>query len=158
MPNYNLCCNCGCFYAVKSKYPPPYFPPTEIDDNAVPLGDGKDEKMTSSAGGGAVSMTYSDKVEILLASNQANIDFQNPSKSTSNMVLQLYVVSGGQEVMIAESGLLPPGVKLEKMNLLGTAGLSLGNYNGKFKVLYYNPETGEKAIVNTEAPVKMTVA
>lgn len=36
--------------------------------------------------------------------------------------------------------------------------LSAGGYEGKFAVLYYDPDTGEKAVVNTEIPVTITVS
>lgn len=32
-----------------------------------------------------------------------------------------------------------------------------GGYNGEFVVLYYQPDTHEKTIVNTEIPVNITV-
>jgi len=35
--------------------------------------------------------------------------------------------------------------------------LSVGGYEGKFVISYYNPETREKAMVNTEIPISITV-
>jgi hypothetical protein len=35
--------------------------------------------------------------------------------------------------------------------------LTKGGYDGKFVVLYYNQDTGEKAILKTEIPVTVTV-
>ena len=32
-----------------------------------------------------------------------------------------------------------------------------GGYEGKFAVFYYSVETGEKAMVNTEIPVSITI-
>lgn len=35
--------------------------------------------------------------------------------------------------------------------------LTAGGYNGKFIVLYYDRTSGEKAMINTEIPVTVTV-
>lgn len=126
------------------------YAPQQVDENAELIGDDDSEKMTASEGGGAVSMTYERSVAISLSDQTARVMFQNPSKSVNDMVLQLMVVStDGTETVIAQSGTLQPGYKLEKMDLIkGVAELSEGTYNGKFNVLYYDPDTGEKAIVN----------
>ena len=71
------------------------------------------------------------------------------------MVLQLVV----QDVVIAQSGTISPGKRVEKLDLLPDAAqrLSPGGYEGKFLVLFYQPDTHEKTIVNTEIPVQITV-
>ena len=135
----------------------PEFAPQKVDENAEKMDDGDDEKMETEDGGGAVSLTYQKKVEIQLAENLINLMFQNPQKSTKDMVLQLFITDGDQKVMIAQSELLPPGYRLKEMTLLNTAKLSLGEHKGMFIVQYYDGETGEKAIVNTEASVDITV-
>ena len=65
-----------------------------------------------------------------------------------------------QDEIIVQSGLLKPGNQVTALELLdGAAGkLSAGGYEGKFAVLYYDPDTGEKAVVNTEIPVTITVS
>lgn len=64
-----------------------------------------------------------------------------------------------QDTVIAQSGTISPGKLVEKLDLLqGSADmLAPGGYNGEFKVLYYQPDTHEKTIVNTEIPVNITV-
>lgn len=61
--------------------------------------------------------------------------------------------------MIAQSGTILPGKQIEKLDLLEDAAAKLqpGGYNGEFVVLYYQPDTHEKTIVNTEIPVNITV-
>lgn len=136
----------------------PEFAPQETDDNAQALVSESDtDKMEHEEGGGAVSLTYSNEVTVYLDSNEIKLLFQNPSRSTQDIVLQLIVVSGDTEVVIAQSEKLPPGYMLQKMELLDTATLSAGTYTGRFNALYYNPETGERAIVNTNIPVTITV-
>lgn len=64
-----------------------------------------------------------------------------------------------QDTVVAQSGTLKPGKQITTMELLKNAAkkLSAGTYEGNFNVLYYNPSTGEKAIVNTEIPIVITV-
>ncbi len=136
----------------------PEFAPQQTDENAQALVSESDtDKMDHEEGGGAVSLTYSNEVTINLDSNEIKLLFQNPSRSTQDVVLQLIVVSGDTEVVIAQSEKLPPGYMLQTMGLLDTATLSAGTYAGRFNVLYYNPETGERAIVNTNIPITITV-
>lgn len=106
-------------------------------------------------GGGAVSLTYSTKVTVTLDDGMASVYFANPSKSNQDMVLQLVV----QDVILAQSGRLSPGKQLDTLELLEGAASRLqpGGYNGQFVVLFYQPDTGEKTIVNTEIPVDVTV-
>lgn len=134
----------------------PDYAPQTTDSNAEKMDDGDESKLDAAEGGGAVSLTYSKNVTISLADKKASIMFQNPSKSTQNMVLQLVITSGEEETVVAQSNLLPAGYKLNTLALLDTAKLSAGGYEGKFRVLYYNTDSGEKAVVNTEIPVSIT--
>ena len=71
------------------------------------------------------------------------------------MVLQLVI----DDVVIIQSGRLEPGNRVTTLNLLDGAEkrLAAGGYNGKFVVLYYDRASGEKAMVNTDIPVTVTV-
>lgn len=133
----------------------PDYAPQQEEKYAQDIGDNGKEKLDQAKGGGAVSLTYSTKVDIDLSKKQATIMFQNPSESNQSMVVQLVV----QDTVIAQSGKLSPGKKTEKIDLLENAvgQLQPGGYEGKFIVLYYQPDTGEKTVVNTEIPVNITV-
>ncbi|MDO4340617.1 MAG: hypothetical protein Q4C91_21465 [Eubacteriales bacterium] len=129
----------------------PDYAPVEEEENAEDIENEEDtEKMEADEGGGAVSMSYQKNVTISLANQTAALMFQNPSKSVNDMVLQLIIVSAdGTETVIAQSGTIHPGKQVDELALLdGAAQLSEGTYNGKFNILYYDPDTGEKAIVN----------
>ena len=129
----------------------PDYAPVEEDVNAEDIGDeSEEEKMDANKGGGAVSMSYQKGVTISLADQTASLMFQNPSKSVNDMVLQLIIVSADDtETVIAQSGTIRPGKEVQKLDLIeGAATLSEGTYNGKFNILYYDPDSGEKAIVN----------
>ena len=133
---------------------PADYAPKQIDQNAEPIdGEEPGDKLENPEGGGAVSLTYSKEVTLDLASKEAAVLFQNPSKSNQDMALQL-VIDGK---VIAQSEKLPVGYKLNKLTNVDTDKLTAGAYEGKFVVLYYNADTGEKAIVNTDIPVTVTV-
>ncbi len=142
------------FFREETTLTPDYAPRRE-DKYAPSLDDQGDEKLEQVQGGGAVSLTYSTKVTVTLDDGMASVYFANPSKSNQDMVLQLVV----QDVILAQSGRLSPGKQLDTLELLEGAASRLqpGGYNGQFVVLFYQPDTGEKTIVNTEIPVDVTV-
>lgn len=132
----------------------PDYAPQETEGNAETIeGDSGGEKLPQQQGGGAVSLTYSTEVKIDLSDNAARLYFANPSRSNQNMMLQIVI----QDVVLVQSGLLTPGHQVTKLDLFDNARLSGGIYEGKFVVLYYNQDTGEKAMINTEIPVTITV-
>lgn len=142
------------FFREETTLTPDYAPRRE-DKYAQSLDDQGDEKLEQVQGGGAVSLTYSTKVTVTLDDGMASVYFANPSKSNQDMVLQLVV----QDVILAQSGRLSPGKQLDTLELLEGAASRLqpGGYNGQFVVLFYQPDTGEKTIVNMEIPVDVTV-
>ena len=142
------------FFREETTLTPDYAPRRE-DKYAQSLDDQGDEKLEQVQGGGAVSLTYSTKVTVTLDDGMASVYFANPSKSNQDMVLQLVV----QDVILAQSGRLSPGKQLDTLELLEGAASRRqpGGYNGQFVVLFYQPDTGEKTIVNTEIPVDVTV-
>ena len=132
---------------------PADYAPQQVDQNAEPIDGDDGDKLEQPEGGGAVSLTYSKEVTLDLAAKEAAILFQNPSKSNQDMALQLVIYGK----VIAQSEKLPPGYKLNKLTGVDTDKLTVGAYEGKFVILYYNADSGEKAIINTEIPVTITV-
>ena len=135
----------------------PEYAPQATDPNAAPIEEEDTTKLTAAEGGGAVSLEYAKDVSIRLTDKSISLLYRHPSKSTKDAVLQLILTSGDTEVVVAQSGLLPAGYQLSKMDLLDTAVLSAGRYEGKFNLLYYDPVTGERAVVNTNIPVTVDV-
>ena len=133
----------------------PDYAPREIEKNAEPIGDDGDEKLSQPEGGGAVGLTYAKEVGISLSDKSAALLFANPTKSNQDMVLQLVI----DDVVILQSGRLEPGNRVSVLRLLDGAEkrLAAGGYDGKFVVLYYDRTSGEKAMINTEIPVTVTV-
>lgn len=138
-----------------SKTLTPDYAPRKEDKHAQVLDEPKEDKLEQSEGGGAVSLTYTTYVTIDLSEQQATLYFANPGKSNQDIVLQLVV----QDVILAQSGKLSPGKVLERLDLLDDASVRLqpGGYNGKLVALFYQPDTHEKTILNTEIPVEITV-
>mgnify|MGYP004733435265 FL=1 len=133
----------------------PDYAPRQIEENAEPIGDDGDEKLSQPEGGGAVGLTYAKEVGISLSDKSAALLFANPTKSNQDMVLQLVI----DDVVILQSGRLEPGNRVSTLSLLDGAEkrLTAGGYDGKFVVLYYDRTSGEKAMINTEIPVTVMV-
>lgn len=133
----------------------PDYAPQQTEENAEPIGDDNDEKLSQPEGGGAVGLTYAKEVSISLSDKSATLLFANPTKSNQDMVLQLVI----DDVVVLQSGRLEPGNKVSTLNLLDGAEkrLTAGGYDGKFVVLYYDRTSREKAMVNTEIPLTVTV-
>ena len=133
----------------------PDYAPQETEKHAEKLPNDGGEKMESPEGGGAVSLTYSNQVQIDLGKKVAALLFANPGKSNQDIVVQIVI----KEEVILQSGTITPGHQVTILDLLPGAEKKLvpGGYDGKFVILYYNRETGEKAIVNTEIPIHITV-
>ena len=134
----------------------PDYAPKEEEPYAQTIPDDSDEKMDQPSGGGSVSLTYSKAVTVDLAKGTASLYFANPGKSNQDIVLQVVV----QDTVIVQSGTLKPGHQITNLELLDGAEkrLAPGGYEGKFVVYYYHPETAEKAVINTEIPITITVA
>ncbi len=64
-------------------------------------------------------------------------------------------------MIIAESGLLAPGYKLSTLQLKalpdGTV-LPKGNYNAVYYILAYDKDTNERAVVNMQIPITLSIA
>lgn len=133
----------------------PDYAPQEEEQNAEPIPDDSGEKLEDPEDGSSVSLTYSREVTISLSEKEASLLFANPGKSNQDMVLQIVV----QGEVIVQSGTLKPGNQVTALALMDGMDekLSAGTYEGNFVVLYYDPATGEKAIVNTEIPITITV-
>lgn len=134
----------------------PDYAPQEVEQNAEEMEDSGKDKLDAPEGGGSVDLMFQDKVSIDLSDNAATIYYGNPSQSTQDVLLQIVI----QDTLIAQSGRIVPGNEVKTLELAEDAGKTLqpGGYDGKLVLSFYNPDTGEKATVNTEIPVKITVA
>ena len=130
-------------------------PAPELEQNAEPAKD-SGTKLDIPAGGGGISIAYSSAVTVSLSSGEVQFQYTHPSSSTQNIVLCVEV----EGTVIAQSGLILPGSQLQTLPLLEGAAdtLSEGTYtNADFRILSYDPESGEKAMVDTLAQITVTV-
>ena len=114
-----------------------------------------ESSVSTSAGGGTVSLTYSDAASIDLTAGQVTLLFANPEKSGWDATVCLVV--GEREA--ARSDLLAPGEQVTQLALLEGAekDLTAGSCSGTLKVSFYHPQTGAKAMLDAEIPVTVTV-
>ena len=138
----------------------PDYAMVDIEPNRIPMADMGGEKLEASQNGGAVAISYSDNVIYDQGSEQLTLSYGNPYASTQSVILQVIVFGpDGSEYLVAESGVIPPGYRVETLDVTANESVSVsaGVYNGIFRLLFYNAETGERAIVNTEIPIKLIV-
>lgn len=129
----------------------PYHPLPAPDPNVEPIEKDNSSKADPGNGGGSVSMIYTLTAGLSLSDNSISMYFKNPNASNHDVVLELYLVDGETEIKLAQSGLIKAGYGLYEMTMIKDAAvLQEGNYQGKYKVLYYNPDTGERALVESD--------
>ena len=134
----------------------PDYAPVETDPNAEDIpNDSTEGREENEEGAGSVSLTYSNQVTVTLSNAKASLMFANPGRANQDMVVQVVI----QDLVILQSGTLNPGKMVTALDLLDgmTKRLTAGIYEGKFNILFYDPVTGEKAVVNTEIPITVTV-
>jgi len=126
-------------------------PLPEIDPDIEPIEQDTSEKVTSEKGGGSVSMVYTKGVTLSLSNDKATIFYQNPNSSNHSVVLELYIVSDETEYFIGRTGLIPAGSAIYEMDTSEKdANIRAGTYTGLYRTSYYNPETGERAVVGSD--------
>lgn len=131
----------------------PDHPLPPVDQNQSLIEGDDSQKANVEQGGGSISLVFKLDAKLDLSTGDITISYQNPNSSTHNIILDMYIVSGGQEYLIARSGLLEPGYGLTAMELLEDAPtLSEGIYEGLFRVHSFDPITGEQAVVIPEMP------
>ena len=130
----------------------PKHPLPEIDINIEAIvGDNTTPNTSVDEGGGAVSMIYTLEATIDISDKDIDILFKNPTKSTHDVALELYITQGGKRTLIAKSGRIPAGNMLRTMTLsLDSATISEGIYDGVYKVVYYDSKTGERMLVESD--------
>jgi len=144
-------------WAVRTRTAPPVLAPDQIPEaevHAEQIPD-DDQNGSVSTSGNRVTLTYSDQVLIDLSKETAVLTYANPAKSTHAVVLQLVV----QEEVLLQSGAIAPGVQVSELELLPNIARRLqeGQYEGLLRAIFYAPESGEKANLDADIPVVITV-
>lgn len=137
----------------------PDHPLPSVDDNSNKIEDDDSQKADVEEGGGSVSMIYTLKADLNLATGEIGIYFKNPNASSHDVAIELYIVSGENQYLVAQSGLVKAGYALDTLTLLEDAPqLSEGIYTGFYRLHCYDPISGEMALVAPEITgVEITV-
>ena len=133
----------------------PDYPPQGIESNQTPI-DGDDSgKLESPEGGGAINVTYGTAAMVDLSAKTVTFYYANPNASNQNVSILIMV----NELVVAKSDLITPGNQVSKLELQTDAAsnLQVGGYNAELVVRAYDPDSGEKAMVDTKGELTLTV-
>ena len=150
----------SCGGAGRSVVLEPDYAAIDIDENAVPMAEPEQEEAPLvKQGGGSVTISFQDNITYHPATGQLTLFYQNPRASTHNVVVQVLLTRDGSEYLLAQSGVLQPGFEISSLRAAdGAPTVSPGGYNGKLRLLFYDTQSGERAMVDTDIPCTVTVA
>ena len=133
----------------------PDYPPQGTEQNQKPLEGDEGEKIESPSGGGAINVTYGTSVTVDLSDNKVTLLYANPQASNQNVAILIMI----DDLVVAKSEQITPGYGVDTLTLEEYAKerLAVGGYNGELVIRAYNPETGEKAMVDTKGEITITV-
>ena len=115
------------------------------------------EKPQVEQGGGSMTLIYSDQVSVNLATGKVGLFYQNPSDSSHSIVVQILITRGEEKYLVAQSGGIAPGYMVTELTMEEDLKLSAGIYEGLIRLLFFDPDTGERAVVDTNIPADITV-
>lgn len=133
----------------------PDYPPQGIESNQTPI-DGDDSgKLDTPEGGGAINVTYGTAATVDLSEKTVTIYYANPNASNQNVSILIMV----NDLVVAKSDLITPGNQVSKLELQKDAAskLQVGGYDAELVVRAYDPDSGEKAMVDTKGELTLTV-
>lgn len=133
----------------------PDYPPQGMEANQEMIDGDKSEKMDSPEGGGAINVTYGMDVTVDLSEEKVSFYYANPNSSNQNVAVSIQI----EDLVVAKSDLIAPGNQLKELPLEEYAKerLQIGGYDAKLVVRAYDPESGEKAMVDTNGSITVTV-
>ena len=133
----------------------PDYPPQGIESNQTPI-DGDDSgKLESPEGGGAINVTYGTAATVDLSEKTVTIYYANPNASNQNVSILIMV----NDLVVAKSDLITPGNQVSKLELQKDAAskLLVGGFDAELVVRDFDPDSGEKAMVDTKGELTLTV-
>lgn len=143
------------FFREGSKPITPDYPPQGTEQNQKPLEGDEGDKLESPSGGGAINVTYGTSITVDLSDSKVTLLYANPQTSNQNVAILIMI----DELVIAKSEQITPGYGVDTLTLEEYAKerLAVGGYNGEMVIRAYDPETGEKAMVDTKGEITITV-
>jgi hypothetical protein len=134
---------------------PPDYVAQETEKGQKPLEGDTSEHEADLSGGGTINITYGFDITVSLADEKVYLLYANPGVSNHNVSLLVMI----EDLVIAKSELILPGYGVDVLDLDAYAKerLLVGGYDGVLVVRAYHPETGEKAMVDAEGAILVTV-
>ena len=105
---------------------------------------------------GSTRMQYKSIIDVDLSTKTATFFYRQVESTRNASIIQIILMKGSDEVLLAQSGIVYPGDTVEKLEISETAINSLepGEYEGYIRVFFDNgPSAGED--INTD--IKQTV-
>jgi hypothetical protein len=107
----------------------------------------------------SLSFTFNETLYIYTSTRNCILDFTNPSGNTNSLVIELSIEdANGNRTIIAKSGAVLPGYRLQSLTLGEDIQLDAGDYNGYITLFPYDTTTNNKSMVETELPDSLVVA
>lgn len=134
----------------------PDYPPQGVEVNQNPIEDDNSGKLDSPAGGGAINVTYGTAATASLSEKKITFYYANPNASNQNVSVLITV----DNLLVAKSDLINPGNEVTSLELEEKAVELLETnkmYNAELTVRAYDPDSGEKAMVDTKGEITLTV-
>lgn len=133
----------------------PDYPPQGTEVNQMPIDGDNSNKMDSEEGGGAINVTYSMDVTVDLSDKTVSLYYANPNASNQNVAILVMI----DDMVVAKSDLITPGNQVTELPLESYARgkLMAGGYKAELVVRAYNPDNGEKAMIDTKGEITVTV-
>ncbi len=133
----------------------PDYPPQGTEENQRPIEGDEGEKIDSPEGGGAINVTFGTNATVSLSKKTVSLYYANPKASNQNVAILIMI----DDVVVAKSDLIVPGNEVTELVLEDYAAKMLqeGGYDAELVVRAYDPESGEKAMVDTKGEMTLTV-
>lgn len=133
----------------------PDYPPQGTEAAQQPIEGDEGEKMDSPEGGGAINVTYSTEADVFLSAGSVALYYANPNASNQNVAILIMV----DEMVVAKSELITPGNQITELVLEDYAKTKLqaGGYDAQLVIRAYDPESGEKAMIDTKGEITLNV-
>lgn len=143
------------FFRDSGKPISPDYPPQGTEANQKPLEGDESEKMESPQGGGSINVTYNVNATVDLSEGTVSLLYANPQASNQDVAILIMI----DDLVVAKSDLISPGNGVDTLTLEEYAKerLTVGGYDGTLVIRAYDPETGEKAMVDTKGEITITV-
>lgn len=141
----------------EAEQPPitPDYPPQGTEPNQTPIEGDTGGKLEVPEGGGGYNVTYSTVANVSRTAKRVGLQYANPGSSVQNLGLLILI----DDLVVAKSELITPGHQISELALEEAAAsrLQVGTYEVTLVVRAYDPESGEKAMVESKWPLTLNV-